>query len=118
MKGAQIHFTRPDGKVDRFKVDIISKPVYMQGGGYWGGWNDQLGRGVYRGDEVLEGEVWDISHPVKVFDETGKTEIKQKPGGHFAELYGRLTNLDDPNDVGFGLVEIVFNEEYQGIKAV
>ncbi len=118
MKGAQIHFTKPDGKVDRFKVDIISKPVYMQGGGYWGGWNDKLGRGVYRGDDVLEGEVWDISHPVKVFDETGKTEIKQKPGGHFAELYGRLTNLDDPNDVGFGLIEIVFNEEYQGIKAV
>ena len=55
---------------------------------------------------------------MKVFDETGKTEIKQKPGGHFAELYGRLTNLDDPNDVGFGLIEIVFNEEYQGIKAV
>ena len=57
-------------------------------------------------------------HPVKVYDEQGKTEIPQRPGGHFAELYARFTNLDDPSDVGLGLLEIVFSQEYQGIKAV
>jgi len=118
LKAAQVHFTRPDGGVDRFAIDVVSKPVYMQGGGYWGGWNDGLGRGVYRGEDHIEGEVWDVRHPVKVFDETGQTEIPQKPGGHFAELYARYTNLDNPADVGFGLHEVVFSREYQGIKAV
>ncbi len=118
MKAAEIHFTRPDGGLDRFQVDIISEPVYMQGGGYWGGWNDGLGRGIFRGEDVLEGEIWDVSHPVKVFDESGKTEVPQRPGGHFAELYGSVTNLDDSSDVGLGLIEIVFSQEYQGIKAV
>ncbi len=117
LKRARLNLARPDGGVDRFEAQVVSKPVYMQGGGYWGGWNDGLGRGVFR-DELVEGEVWDVSHPVKVYDEQGKTEIPQRPGGHFAELYARFTNLDDPSDVGLGLLEIVFSQEYQGIKAV
>jgi hypothetical protein len=118
LKGAKVAFRRPEGHVDRFAIDVVSRPVYMQGGGYWGGWNDGVGRGVYRGEDHLEGEVWDVSHPVKVFDETGKTEVRQRPGGHFAELYARYTNLDDPSDIGLGLQEAVFTREFQGIKAV
>ena len=37
--------------------------VYCQGGGYFGGFDDKLGQGVYRGDYHVEGEVWDVSHP-------------------------------------------------------
>ena len=116
LKSARLDLTRPDGGVDRFLLETVSKPVYMQGGGYWGGWDDGLGRGVYR-DELVEGEVWDVSHPVIVRDLEGN-EVKQRPGGHFAELYTRYTNLDDPNDVGLGLQECVFAQEYQGIKAM
>ena len=116
LKSARVDLTRPDGGVDRFLLETVSKPVYMQGGGYWGGWDDGLGRGVYR-DDVVEGEVWDVSHPVIVRDLEGN-EVKQRPGGHFAELYTRYTNIDDPSDVGLGLQECVFSQEYQGIKAM
>ena len=37
--------------------------VYCQGGGYFGGFDDGLGQGVYRGDLHVEGEVWDVTHP-------------------------------------------------------
>lgn len=46
--------------------------VYCQGGGYFGGFNDGLGQGVYRGDYHEEGETWDVSHPTQVVDETGR----------------------------------------------
>lgn len=46
--------------------------VYCQGGGYFGGFDDGLGQGVYRGDEHVEGEVWDVAHPTTVVDEDGR----------------------------------------------
>ena len=46
--------------------------VYCQGGGYFGGFDDGLGQGVYRGDYHAEGEVWDVSHPTTIVDATGR----------------------------------------------
>lgn len=116
MKRGRVAFTRVDGGVDRYDIQPVSRPVYMQGGGYWGGWKDGLGRGVYRGEEYVEGDVWDVSHPVIVRDADGK-EVPQRSGNSFAELYARYTNVDDPSDVGLGLLEAVINGEYEGIKA-
>ena len=45
--------------------------VYCQGGGYFGGFDDGLGQGVYRGDYHEEGEVWDVSHPTQVVGSDG-----------------------------------------------
>ncbi len=45
--------------------------VYCQGGGYFGGFDDGLGQGVYRGDDHAEGEVWDVSHPTTIVDTDG-----------------------------------------------
>jgi hypothetical protein len=47
--------------------------VYCQGGGYFGGFDDGLGQGVYRGDYHVEGEVWDVSHPTDVVGPDGVT---------------------------------------------
>ncbi len=47
--------------------------VYCQGGGYFGGFDDRLGQGVYRGDEHVEGEVWDVSHPTSIVDRAGRS---------------------------------------------
>ena len=47
--------------------------VYCQGGGYFGGFDDGLGQGVYRGDYHVEGEVWDVSHPTQIVDEAGES---------------------------------------------
>jgi hypothetical protein len=46
--------------------------VYCQGGGYFGGFDDGLGQGVYRGDEHVEGEVWDVSHPTTIIGDDGR----------------------------------------------
>jgi hypothetical protein len=62
--------------------------VYCQGGGYFGGFNDGLGQGVYRGDFYLEGEVWDVSHPTRVVDDSGRSfEFEHA----WAESFTRLT---------------------------
>ena len=111
-----VGLTRPDEGIDRFQIDVVSKPVYMQGGGYWGGWNDGLGRGVYRGESVVEGEIWDVSNPVTVYDLEGR-EIPQRPGGSYAEVFARYTNLDDPDEVGLGVLEAIIMGEYEGTKA-
>jgi hypothetical protein len=47
--------------------------VYCQGGGYFGGFDDGLGQGVYRGDDHVEGEVWDVSHPTSIVDDAGRS---------------------------------------------
>jgi hypothetical protein len=46
--------------------------VYCQGGGYFGGFDDGLGQGVYRGESHVEGEVWDVSHPTTLVDADGR----------------------------------------------
>jgi len=46
--------------------------VYCQGGGYFGGFTDGLGQGVYRGPLHIEGEVWDVRHPTTIVDESGR----------------------------------------------
>ena len=46
--------------------------VYCQGGGYFGGFDDGLGQGVYRGDFHVEGEVWDVSHPTEIVAADGR----------------------------------------------
>jgi hypothetical protein len=46
--------------------------VYCQGGGYFGGFDDGLGQGVFRGDYHEEGEVWNVSHPTDIVDASGR----------------------------------------------
>ncbi|MCC6382891.1 MAG: hypothetical protein IT304_10310 [Dehalococcoidia bacterium] len=114
LKSSAIELTRPDGGTDRLGMETVSKPVYMQGGGYWGGYHDGLGRGVYRGEEVVEGDVWDVSHPTIVRDLQG-AEIPQRNGA-WAETYARFWNLDNPAETGLGLLEAVIAGPYPGIR--
>ena len=105
LERAVVAFERYDGRSDRFAMEVVSRPLYMQGGGYWGGFDDGLGRGIYRGEEHLEGEVWDISHPTQVCDAESRL-VPQKMGS-WAETFARFTNLDDPEETGMGLLECV-----------
>jgi hypothetical protein len=61
--------------------------VYCQGGGYFGGFNDKLGQGVYRGEYHEEGEVWDCTHPVKITHNGAEVSF----GTVLAESFVRLT---------------------------
>lgn len=107
----EISLTRPDGVVERYHVAMISGPVYMQGGGYWAGFDDGLGRGVYRGELHHEGEVWDVSHPTVVVEPKGIMTLQRDS---WAEAWGRCTNVDDAADTGTGHLECVVIGPYPG----
>jgi hypothetical protein len=72
LRGGTFQLTDAEGTVRRYEVTDLGW-VYPQGGGYFGGFDDGLGQGVYRGDYHAEGEVWDVSHPTEIVDEAGKT---------------------------------------------
>jgi hypothetical protein len=114
LERAVVSFRRSDGRSDRFAMEVVSRPLYMQGGGYWGGFDDGLGRGIYRGEDHVEGEVWDVSHATVVRDQDGQP-IPQKQGA-WAETFARFENLDDPEEKGLGLLECVIAGPYPGIE--
>ncbi len=114
LECAVVAFEKYNGKVDRLAMEVVSKPLYMQGGGYWGGFDDGLGRGIFRGENHLEGEVWDVSHPTRVHDLEGNP-IPQKKGS-WAETFARFSNLDDAEETGMGLLECVVAGPYPGIE--
>jgi hypothetical protein len=76
--------------------------VYCQGGGYFMGFDDGLGQGVFRGEFHAEGEVWDVSHPTDIIDPSGRTFRVQHD---WAESFVRLTAED--GQVGLAHYECV-----------
>jgi hypothetical protein len=111
LQEATIALTRPDGGVERYRIEPISYPVYLQGGGYHAGFDDGLGRGAYRGDLRDEGEVWTIDRGVAIDEPKGMALNRS----HYAEAWGRCTNLDDPTDTGDGHLECVVLGPYAGV---
>jgi len=101
---ATVELTREDGTIDRFLLTPVGSPAYLQGGGYHDGFADRRGRGVYRGEDHHEGEVWDVSHPTEVGDPAGWFAPRADA---WAEHFATCVNLDDPDDRGFGHVECV-----------
>lgn len=99
-----LELRRPDGGTDRFRFVPTGTPVYLQGGGYWQGFDDGLGRGVYRGDDHGEGEVWDVSQPDAVRDPKGLFHARPDA---WAESFAIVENIDAPADRGFGHLECV-----------
>jgi hypothetical protein len=53
----------PDGQKVTCRCTALGPAVAMQGLGYSGGYADRGGLGVWRGDQHLESDVWDVSHP-------------------------------------------------------
>jgi hypothetical protein len=100
----RVSLTRPDGGVDRFELTPVSSPVYLQGGGYHDGFTDRLGRGVYRGEDHHEGEIWGVTPAIDVSDPGDW--FRQRPDA-WAEHFATCVNLDDPTDRGFGHLECV-----------
>jgi hypothetical protein len=72
LRAARYTLTDVEGTVRDYEADDLGW-VYCQGGGYFGGFDDRLGQGVYRGDFHEEGEVWDVSHPTTLVAEDGRT---------------------------------------------
>jgi hypothetical protein len=88
LRAGWFRLTDADGGERTYQVEDLGW-VYTQGGGYFGGFDDGLGQGVYRGDYHLEGEVWDVSHPTRIVDEKGDAfEFDHA----WAENFTRLTS--------------------------
>jgi hypothetical protein len=113
MRSGTLELQRPDGAFDRFRLTTVGTPVYLQGGGYWQGYDDGLGRGVYRGEDHEEGEVWDVSDPSRVVDPRG---LFRPRGDDWAESFARCENLDDPHESGLGHVECVIAGDHPDLE--
>lgn len=109
LRAGEIALRTSDGGVERFGFTVVGSPVYLQGGGYWQGFDDGLGRGVYRGDDHGEGEVWDVSAPDRVHDPRGL--FRARPDA-WAETFATFENLDDPTERGTGHLECVIAGEH------
>jgi len=104
MSGGHFTLTDAAGRTSDYAIEDLGW-VYCQGGGYFGGWDDGLGQGVYRGDQYAEGEVWDVSHPTTVVTAEGK-EIEFDHD--WAESFVRLTG---PGGTGAAHYECVVIRE-------
>ena len=88
LRSGTFQLTDADGTVRRYRAEDLGW-VYCQGGGYFGGFDDGLGQGVYRGDYHVESEVWDVSHPTRIVDSAGRSfEFDHA----WAENFTRLTS--------------------------
>jgi hypothetical protein len=88
LRAGTVQLTDADGLARRYTVEDLGW-VYTQGGGYFGGFDDGLGQGVYRGDQHVEGEVWDVSHPTRIVGADGRAfEFDHA----WAENFTRLTS--------------------------
>jgi hypothetical protein len=65
VRQATIEVHTDDGQLVRFEVEAQGPAVAMQGLGY-GGYDDGLGLGVWRGAAHLESDVWDVAHAAEV----------------------------------------------------
>ena len=72
LQGGHLELEDEEGTVRSYEIEDLGW-VYCQGGGYFGGFDDGLGQGVYRGDYHQEGEVWDVSHPTQIVRADGST---------------------------------------------
>ncbi|MFN8021500.1 MAG: hypothetical protein U0Q03_08235 [Acidimicrobiales bacterium] len=72
LRGGHYRLTDVDGVQREYTLHDLGW-VYCQGGGYFGGFDDGLGQGVYRGEYHDEGEVWDVRHPTTIVDASGRS---------------------------------------------
>lgn len=78
-------------------IDVVAQgpSIAMQGLGYSGGYNDGRGLGAWRGDNHLESDVWDVSHPAKVILHDGTEKVhwhRIQPVSITADLEGKLSS--------------------------
>jgi hypothetical protein len=92
LRAGRVTLTDADDVVRTFEIEDLGCWVYCQGGGYFGGFDDGLGQGVYRGDYHTEGETWDVSHPTSIGRADGSTFEQDHA---WAENFTRLTQGDE-----------------------
>ena len=90
LKAGRFRLTEEGGGQREYEVEDLGW-IYCQGGGYFGGFNDGLGQGVWRGEYHVEGEVWDASHPLRIVEADG---TEREFDHAWAESFVRLRSGD------------------------
>jgi hypothetical protein len=70
---ASLQVTDDEGATYEMECERLSRPIVMRGAGYDGGFDDNQGLGVHRGNSVLEADAYDLSedgHPRRLPDRT------------------------------------------------
>ncbi len=108
----RIDTTLDSGERAAFTLEAVGPSFAMPGLGY-GGWNDRLGLGVYRGLAYEEHETWDVSHPADVVRLGGESErpvhriqpvrVVLERGGGRDEGTGSLTLIANGHLPKYGL---------------
>lgn len=76
IRNGRVVFKGANGESWDIHARRLCPPWVMEGLGYFAGYNDGLGLGVYRGELLVEGNVYDVSDPQKAVDlNTGKETI-------------------------------------------
>ena len=110
LSGGTFTLTDDEGGRHEYRIEDLGW-VYCQGGGYFGGWNDGLGQGVFRGEDYFEGEVWDVSHPTTVVDADGNERTFDHD---WAESFVRLTGPSGTGSAHYECVVIREAESWSG----
>lgn len=66
FKSVGIEAKLADGTSLFFDCKQSGNAIAMQGLGYSGGYNDRKGLGFWRGERVVEQDVWDVGHPANI----------------------------------------------------
>ncbi|WP_418320880.1 hypothetical protein [Piscinibacter sakaiensis] len=98
FRTAGVNVTLEDGRRLRLAVEARGSSIAMQGLGYSGGYDDGKGLGAWRGENVLESDVWDVSHPSKIVYPDGR----EKEHWHRIQPVGLAADLDGESSQGAG----------------
>lgn len=71
FRRARFAVTDEHGAVTHLEVEARGSAVAMPGLGY-GGYRDGLGLGVWRGEDHLEHDIWDVRHPTDIVQPDGQ----------------------------------------------
>ncbi|MEQ8231602.1 MAG: hypothetical protein RLW61_03060 [Gammaproteobacteria bacterium] len=59
--GGTLELDGEDGATRRYSLELAGTPADVQGGGYYRGWHDGFGPGIYRGELVVEHDCYETA---------------------------------------------------------
>lgn len=98
FRRARVAVTLEGGRTLNIDVEARGSAIAMQGLGYSGGYADGRGLGAWRGEDLLESDVWDVSHPSKIVYPDGT----QKEHWHRIQPVGLVADLAGETSEGTG----------------
>lgn len=86
-----------DGRSIEVDCEALGHAIAMQGLGYSGGYDDGRGLGVWRGDQVLEADTWDVSDPATI------AYPDRESNEHWHRIQPVRVTMTDQGDVSTGV---------------